>query len=107
MIEVIGWLSSAILVLTITIQVRRQWVSGTSKGVSSWLFIGQFSASTGFFIYSILVENWVFIATNGLLAIETLVGLAIVRMHRRREARSSRAPSSAPNPTSRSTWTAL
>jgi hypothetical protein len=65
--------------------------------VSRWLFIGQFAASTGFCIYSILVENWVFIATNGLLAIEALVGLSIVRIHRRREARVSQAPSASPH----------
>ena len=92
MTEAIGWLSSAILVLTITTQVLRQWRSGTSKGVSRWLFIGQFAASTGFCIYSVLVDNWVFIATNGLLAIEALVGLAIVRVQRRREGRASLAP---------------
>ena len=92
MTELIGWVSSAILVLTISTQVLRQWRSGTSKGVSRWLFIGQFAASTGFCIYSVLVENWVFIATNGLLAVEALVGLAIVRIHRRREARASLNP---------------
>jgi MtN3 and saliva related transmembrane protein len=92
MTEVIGWLSSAILVLTISTQVHRQWRSGTSKGVSRWLFIGQFVASTGFCVYSVLVRNWVFIATNGLLAVEALVGLAIVRIHRRREARSTLPP---------------
>jgi MtN3 and saliva related transmembrane protein len=104
MTEVLGWLSSAILVLTISTQVFRQWRSGTSKGVSRWLFIGQFAASTGFCIYSVLVENWVFIATNGLLAIEALVGLAIVRIHRRREERNSRTslpPRSVPSTAAR------
>lgn len=89
MTEVLGWLSSFVLVLTISTQVHRQWRSGTSKGVSHWLFIGQFAASTGFCVYSVLLKNWVFIATNGLLAVEALVGLAIVRVHRRREARAS------------------
>lgn len=89
MTEVLGWLSSFILVLTISTQVHRQWRLGTSKGVSHWLFIGQFAASSGFCVYSVLLKNWVFIATNGLLAIEALVGLAIVRVHRRREARAS------------------
>lgn len=106
MTEALGWLSSAILVLTITTQVHRQWRSGTSKGVSHWLFIGQFAASTGFCIYSILVKNWVFIATNGLLAIEALVGLSIVRIHRRREAGASIAPP-APQPTVLSSRSAL
>jgi MtN3 and saliva related transmembrane protein len=92
MTEVLGWVSSAILVLTITKQVHRQWRSGTSKGVSSWLFVGQFAASAGFCIYSVLLRNWVFIATNGLMAIAAAVGYGIVRTHRRREDRASRAP---------------
>jgi MtN3 and saliva related transmembrane protein len=92
MAEVIGWLSSAILIFTISTQVHRQWRSGTSKGISTWLFLGQFLASAGFCLYSALVHNWVFIATNGLLAIEALVGYGIVRVHRRREGRASLAP---------------
>lgn len=92
MIEVIGWLSSLILVLTISTQVLRQWRSGTSEGVSTWLFLGQFAASAGFFAYSVLVRNWVFIATNGLLAVEALIGYGIVRIHRRRARRGSVAP---------------
>ena len=91
MTEIIGWVSSAILVLTISTQVLRQWRSGTSKGVSTWLFVGQFVASTGFCVYSVLLHNSVFIATNGLMAVAALVGLAIVRIHRRREARPAQA----------------
>lgn len=90
MIEAIGWLSSAILVATITTQVHRQWASGTSKGVSSWLFIGQLAASSGFLAYSLLQRDLVFSVTNGLMALAALVGYAIVRIHRRREARASR-----------------
>jgi uncharacterized protein with PQ loop repeat len=82
--EVIGWASSAILVITITAQLHRQWKAGTSKGVSKWLFIGQFAASVGFVSYSWRIGDWVFVATNALLAIEALLGLGIVLMHRRR-----------------------
>ena len=87
MVEVLGWLSSAILVATILTQVHRQWESGTSKGVSIWLFVGQFVASLGFLVYSIFVDNWVFVATNGTMAVAALAGLAIVALHRRRESR--------------------
>lgn len=90
--EVIGWVSSAILVATISAQVHKQWKAGTSKGVSQWLFIGQFAASTGFVSYSWLIDNWVFVATNALLACEALLGLAIVRMHRRRQRRAAERP---------------
>jgi MtN3 and saliva related transmembrane protein len=95
--DAIGWGSSIILILTISAQVTRQWRSGTSKGVSSWLFVGQFVASTGFCIYSALVHDRVFTVTNGLLALLALTGFIIVRVHRRREAddaatRGSSAP---------------
>ena len=60
MIEVIGWASSIILVVTIAKQVHKQWSDRTSAGVSTWLFLGQLAASIGFTIYSILVRNWVF-----------------------------------------------
>jgi uncharacterized protein with PQ loop repeat len=85
MIEMIGWASSVVLVLTIAIQLHRQWRSGTSRGVSSYFFVGQLMASSGFTLYSALIESWVFTTTNGLLAIEALTGLAITRVHRMRE----------------------
>ena len=85
MIEVIGWASSFILVLTIAKQVYKQWNEGSSEGVSKWLFVGQMAASTGFTIYSWLVGNWVFVVTNALMLLNGLVGLLIVLRHRRRE----------------------
>jgi uncharacterized protein with PQ loop repeat len=89
MSEVIGWVSSAVLVLTISAQLHKQWQAGTSKGVSKWLFIGQFTASVGFVSYSWLIQNWVFVATNALLGLEALLGLGIVAFHRRRDRRRS------------------
>jgi MtN3 and saliva related transmembrane protein len=86
MVELIGWGSSMILVLTIAIQLHKQWRSGTSRGVSSYLFVGQFMASSGFTLYSALIDSWVFTITNGLLALEALTGLAITQMHRLRGA---------------------
>ena len=85
MVEVLGWLSSLILVLTIAKQVYKQWKEGSSEGVSKWLFIGQMSASLGFTIYSWLVHNWVFVATNAVMLLNGLAGLLIVMHHRRRE----------------------
>ncbi|HEX8143201.1 MAG TPA: hypothetical protein VF553_11440 [Pyrinomonadaceae bacterium] len=87
MTEVIGWASSFILVLTIAKQVYKQWQEGTSEGVSKWLFIGQMAASTGFTVYSWLVQNWVFVVTNALMLANGLAGLFIVMHHRRREQR--------------------
>ena len=85
-IDALGWLSSLILLLTVGKQVHKQWKEGSSEGVSGWLFVGQITASGGFTIYSLLVGNWVFVFTNALMLLNGLVGLAIVRHHRRRSA---------------------
>jgi MtN3 and saliva related transmembrane protein len=75
MIEVIGWVSSFVLLLTLIRQVKKQWEDKTSEGLSKWLFIGQLAASVGFTIYSYLVSNWVFTVTNGLLTINNIIGI--------------------------------
>lgn len=62
------------MLLTIATQIRKQWKDRSANGVSRWLFIGQLAASVGFTIYSILVHNWVFVVTNGLMAISAIVG---------------------------------
>jgi MtN3 and saliva related transmembrane protein len=85
--EAVGWISSFILVLTIGKQVYKQWKEGSSKNVSKWLFVGQLAASLGFFVYSWLVNNWVFVFTNGFMVLNAVAGLAITLYHRRRERR--------------------
>ena len=85
MVEVVGWVSSLILVLTIAKQVYKQWQEGSSEGVSKWLFVGQIAASLGFTVYSWLVSNWVFVVTNAVMLCNGLAGLLIVLHHRRRE----------------------
>ena len=85
--ELIGWVSSFILVLTIGKQVWKQWQSGSSEGVSKWLFLGQIAASVGFTVYSVMLKNWVFVATNALMLVNGLLGFAIVRYHRHRKER--------------------
>ena len=75
MTEVIGWLSSAILLATLVKQVHKQWNEGTAEGVSKWLFIGQLASSIGFTTYSYLVGNWVFTVTNGVLTINNVFGI--------------------------------
>jgi uncharacterized protein with PQ loop repeat len=83
-IDAIGWASSVILVLMIATQIHKQWKSGTSEGVSKWLFIGQLAASTGFTIYSLLLRNWVFSVTNGVMLLSGLVGWSITVRQKRR-----------------------
>jgi uncharacterized protein with PQ loop repeat len=89
--EVVGWVSSFILVLTIGKQVLKQWREGSSKNVSKWLFVGQLAASIGFTIYSWMVRNWVFVFTNGFMVLNALAGLAVTLYHRRREQREAGA----------------
>ena len=87
--ELVGWVSSFILVLTISKQIYKQWQEGSSENVSKWLFIGQMAASLGFTIYSWLVSNWVFVVTNSLMLLNGVLGLLIVLHHRRRERRTA------------------
>ena len=84
MVDIIGWASSLILVVTIATQVAKQWRDHTSAGVSTWLFVGQLGASVGFTIYSLLVKNWVFAVTNGVMIVNGLLGYAITVRHKRR-----------------------
>jgi MtN3 and saliva related transmembrane protein len=83
--ELIGWTSSVILLLTIAKQIHKQWVTRTSAGVSKWLFIGQLAASIGFTIYSCMLQNWVFVATNVLMTFSALVGIWIVISNRSKQ----------------------
>jgi MtN3 and saliva related transmembrane protein len=83
-VELVGWLSSCVLVATIAKQVYKQWREGSSENVSRWLFVGQIAASCGFTVYSWLVHNWVFVVTNGVMILNGVAGLLIVLHHRRR-----------------------
>jgi MtN3 and saliva related transmembrane protein len=82
--EWLGWASSAVLLATLLRQVYSQWRQRSVEGVSSWLFIGQLTASTGFLVYSLLVDNWVFVFTNAALLVTALVGQVIYRHNVRR-----------------------
>lgn len=79
--DLLGWLSSIILVITLFVQVRKQWHDDTSRGVSPFLFIGQLAASLGFLLYAMQIDNWVFIATNSLTSLAAVLGLWITRRH--------------------------
>ena len=70
----LGWASSTILLATLLRQIFTQWRERSVRGVSHWLFIGQCTASTGFLIYSVLLDNWVFVFTNAALLVTALLG---------------------------------
>lgn len=104
MTEALGWLSSMVLLLTIGKQVHKQWKEGASEGVSRWLFVGQCVASSGFTLYSLLVHNWVFVVTNGLMLLSAIVGWVILLRNRRRAANAPAPRKEAPQPAVTS-WT--
>ncbi len=90
-VEAIGWFGAGVLLLTLGRQVYTQWQDGSTEGVSRWLFVGQLTASTAFFWYSWLVENWVFVVTNLLLLVTAGVGEWIYLRNRRHKARTPAA----------------
>jgi MtN3 and saliva related transmembrane protein len=73
------------LLITLFTQVRKQWKSGESKGISTWLFLGQMAASVGFAIYSWMVGSSVFVFTNCLMVINGLAGYIILRRNKNRQ----------------------
>jgi MtN3 and saliva related transmembrane protein len=88
--DLLGWVSSTILVITLFVQVRKQWHDDTSRGVSPMLFVGQLAASIGFLVYAVQIDNYVFIVTNSLTTIAALMGLWITRRHQRRRDQPSK-----------------
>jgi MtN3 and saliva related transmembrane protein len=81
--DMVGWISALILILTISRQVYTQWRTKSIEGVSHWLFIGQVAASTGFVIYSFLVENWVFVVANVCILMTAVAGQLIYMRNKR------------------------
>jgi uncharacterized protein with PQ loop repeat len=82
-VDLVGWVSSIVLLLTLGLQVRKQWRSRESSGVSPWLFVGQMAASAGFSLYSYLLGNWVFLSTNLLLLANAVLGEWVTLRNRR------------------------
>jgi MtN3 and saliva related transmembrane protein len=81
--EGIGWFSSAVLLATLLRQVYTEWKSGSTAGVSRWLFIGQVTASIGYTVYSVLLKNWVFMTSNIAILATAMLGQALYVRNRR------------------------
>ena len=86
----LGWGASAVLLATLLRQVFVQWRERRTDGVSSWLFVGQITASIGFVVYSWLVDNRVFVVTNTALLLTGIAGQLIYRRNVRLESRAGR-----------------
>lgn len=95
MTEAVGWLSSLILLSTLAQQIWTQWHERSTRGVSKWLFVGQTAASVGFTVYSVLVENWVFVVTNALILVSAITGMLLTYRHRSRSSPASASHSTA------------
>lgn len=95
MVQILGWCSSLVLLVTIAAQIRKQWRERTAKGISPWLYVGQAAASTGFAVYSGLLRNWVFLFTNSALGIAAVIGLALTVSFKRTSANERRRMPSA------------
>jgi MtN3 and saliva related transmembrane protein len=81
--DLIGWVSAAILVMTISRQVYTQWRTRSVDGVSKWLFIGQLTASAGFIAYSAMVDNWVFVFANFFIFLTAVAGQCVYLRNKR------------------------
>lgn len=77
--NLIGWAATIVLLVTLVRQIVKQGADDASDGVSSWLFVGQITASILFVIYSWLVDNIVFVVTNCLILLTAVVGQVVVR----------------------------
>jgi MtN3 and saliva related transmembrane protein len=95
MSELLGWVSSVVLLLTIVAQIGKQLRERSGKGVSTWLFVGQTAASSGFTVYSALVGNWVFTVTNALMTASAITGW-IITAHFKKQNGSEASAESAP-----------
>ena len=85
--DAIGWLASLVLLATLVRQIVTMARDPEAKGVSRWLFLGQCVASVGFVVYSLMVDNLVFVATNAAILVTAIVGQCLVA--RRKSRRSN------------------
>jgi hypothetical protein len=83
--ELIGWGGALVLVPTIGVQTYRQWHDRHEHvgAMSLWFFILALVGTAGQFVYSGMVNNWVYLALNGCLVVNNAIGLAIA-IHRSR-----------------------
>ena len=94
--ELIGWVSSTLLLMTLMGQVLRQWRAPSVEGVSWVLFAGQIAASVGFVTYSVLIGNVIFIVTNSLILATAVTGQVVYLHKRRRTSTGSVSEGTAP-----------
>lgn len=82
-VDLLGWAATAVLIATLSRQIYKQHQAGSTEAVSTWLFVGQMTASALFVAYSALTGSVVFVVTNSLLLVTAIVG-QILAVRRRR-----------------------
>jgi uncharacterized protein with PQ loop repeat len=82
--DVLGWAATAVLIATLSRQIYKQHQAGSVEAVSTWLFVGQMTASVLFIAYSALMGSTVFVVTNTLILITAVVGQILAVRRRRR-----------------------
>jgi MtN3 and saliva related transmembrane protein len=93
-VDMLGWASSGVLLVTIMRQVYTQWKTKSTAGVSHWLFIGQLTASTGYTLYSYLLHNWVFLTSNVVLLLTAVLGQWLYLRNKKAPRRRTLKPAS-------------
>ncbi|WP_102945952.1 PQ-loop repeat-containing protein [Stenotrophomonas sp. VV52] len=89
--DLLGWAATGVLIATLARQIYKQHREASAEGVSTWLFVGQMTASILFIIYSALLGSTVFVVTNSLILLTAIVG-QILAIRRRREQSNSSGP---------------
>jgi len=96
-VDLLGWAATAVLIGTLARQIYKQHQADSVEAVSTWLFVGQMTASVLFIAYSALVGSVVFVVTNTLILATAVVGQVLAVRRRRQqasnlEARAGRSP---------------
>jgi len=83
-IDLLGWAATAVLIATLWRQIWKQWMADDPEAVSTWLFVGQITASVLFIAYSAATGSLVFVVTNSLILLTAIAGQCLSWIKRRR-----------------------
>ncbi|WNH48271.1 PQ-loop repeat-containing protein [Stenotrophomonas aracearum] len=90
--DLLGWAATVVLIATLARQIYKQHREASAEGVSTWLFVGQMTASILFIIYSALLGSTVFVVTNSLILLTAIVGQILAVRRRREQSNGSDPP---------------
>lgn len=82
--DLVGWISSGLLIITFGSQTYMQW-KGESGKYTIIFFVSAILGTAGNLIYSWLVHNTVFTILNAALVVNNSVGLGLALAHQKRK----------------------